>query len=76
MNDCKHLSRVGDNYGESCADCGKQMSGYGFGGWFGINITGKEKCIHLWAPMGEGGAKVCIYCEAFAEDEGDNRSMA
>jgi hypothetical protein len=63
--DCKHLHRVGDNYGESCADCGKQLSGYGWGGWFGRNLTNPlPVCIHLFAPLfGEGGPMVCIYCE-------------
>lgn len=67
--ECKHLSRVGDNYGESCAGCGKQTRGYGYGGWFGRNITGNETCIHLWSPMGESGAEVCVYCEAWKVDE-------
>ena len=70
-NTCKHLSRIGDNYGESCADCGTQLSGFGYGGWFGRNMTGRETCIHLWSPMGEVYTEgvnttqheVCIYCE-------------
>lgn len=61
--DCQHLSRIGDNYGESCSDCGKKLSGFGYGGWFGTKLTGNEKCIHLFPSMGEGGDKVCIYCE-------------
>lgn len=67
--DCKHTKRVGDNYGESCADCGKQLSGYGYGGWFGRFIAGNEKCIHLFAPMYDGGPKVCIYCEVWKDAE-------
>ena len=66
--ECKHLSRVGDNYGESCVDCGAKTRGYGFGGWFGANITGTENCIHLWSPVGENGAAICIYCETWKED--------
>lgn len=67
-NTCKHLHRVGDNYGESCADCGEQLSGYGWGGWFGSRLTGNEKCIHLFAPIGdsEDSGKMCIYCQKFA----------
>jgi hypothetical protein len=72
MNDCQHLKRIGDNYGESCQDCGKQLSGYGWGGWFGSRLTGRETCIHLYAPMGEEGSpRVCIYCERFEEKKGD-----
>ena len=61
---CKHLNRIGDNYGESCRDCGAQLSGYGWGGFFGSRLTDKETCIHLYAPMGEPGSQViCVYCE-------------
>lgn len=63
--ECKHLRRVGDNYGESCQDCGKQLSGFGYGGWFGRNMTGHEQCIHLWSSMGEW--EICIYCEEMRE---------
>lgn len=61
---CNHKNKIGDNYGESCYDCGKQLSGYGYGGWFGRNIT-KQTCIHLWTPLGDNGAKfeICMYCE-------------
>lgn len=68
MNEtCKHLHRIGDNYGESCRDCGKQLSGYGWGGWFGNNQTGRETCIHLWIRAGEteDAPRVCIYCQAW-----------
>jgi hypothetical protein len=68
--DCKHLSRVGDNYGESCADCHKQLSGYGYGGWFGYNLTEpRPVCIHLFAPMGDGGPMICIYCEEMKDEQ-------
>ena len=64
MNNCQHLNRIGDNYGESCSDCGKQLSGYGWGGWFGRNLTEDRHCIHLFAPLGEkGSAEWCIYCQ-------------
>lgn len=61
INLCNHRNRIGDNYGESCYDCGKQLSGYGYGGWFGRNLT-KQTCIHLWSPC--GNMEVCIYCES------------
>lgn len=66
---CKHTNRVGDNYGESCLDCGKQLLGYGYGGWFGINLIGKAHhlpCIHLWTPVGVG-EEICCYCEEWRE---------
>lgn len=67
---CPHRNRIGDNYGESCKDCGEQLSSYGWGGWFGSNLTGSEKCIHLFAPMGEPGSEeICIYCQAFKASE-------
>jgi hypothetical protein len=77
MNNCQHLRRVGDNYGESCADCGKQLRGYGYGGWFGVNLTGTEKCIHLWSRVGEDYVEgvnrirheVCVYCEEWREEQ-------
>jgi hypothetical protein len=65
---CDHLRKVGDNYGESCADCGEQLSGYGYGGWFGININGNRTCIRLFSPVGDDGAKICIYCEEWEEN--------
>ena len=68
MNDCKHLSRVGDNYGESCQDCGQQLSGFGFGGWFGANITGNERCIHSWTPASTD-VRYCIYCEQWEDGQ-------
>jgi hypothetical protein len=73
--DCKHLSRIGDNYGESCIDCGKQLSGLGYGGWFGMNLTGEIICVHLWSHVGEDHVEgvnrirheVCVYCEEWRE---------
>lgn len=62
-NECNHASIIGDNYGSSCRLCGKQLTGFGYGGFFGRNLTGKETCIHTWSPMGEGGEKVCVHCE-------------
>lgn len=69
MDTCQHKSIIGDNYGESCRDCGKQLRGYGYGGFFGSRLSGDEKCIHLWSSMGEGGEEVCVYCEVFRSSE-------
>jgi hypothetical protein len=61
---CPHLSTNGDNYGESCALCGKQLKGYGFGGWFGSNLDGTQTCIHDFIDLFPGTAeKVCRFCE-------------
>lgn len=64
---CQHLNRVGDNYGESCRDCGKQLSGYGYGGWFGRNLIGREQCIHTWSPISDA-EDICIYCDSIRND--------
>jgi hypothetical protein len=66
---CKHPRIVGDNYGESCADCGEQLRGFGYGGWFGRNLTGTATCIHLWAPLGDSDQMVCVYCEGWKDNE-------
>lgn len=62
MSDCPHNSVIGDNYGSTCQDCGEQLSGFGYGGWFGSLLTGQETCIHQWLSDGEDG-EVCPYCE-------------
>lgn len=51
---CAHTRRVGDNYGETCMDCGRRMSGYGDGGQH-------RDCEHVFAPAGD--VEICIYCE-------------
>lgn len=64
LSDCPHCCSVGDNYGESCRHCGKQLKGYGNGGWFGGNLNGTEKCIHdfvAWACVPE--METCRFCE-------------
>jgi len=68
MSDCPHNNRVGDNYGESCLDCGNKLSGYGYGGWFGVNLIEHVECIHLWLPVGDT-EEVCCYCEAWRKVE-------
>ncbi len=61
-NKCRHLREVGDNYGVSCLDCGERLSGYGYGGFFGANLTPEKECIHEFLETGDGW-KVCIYCQ-------------
>lgn len=68
MNTCQHKNRMGDNYGETCLDCGERVKGYGYGGWFGQYLVPVE-CIHLFMPAGDDGAKfeICLYCEITRE---------
>jgi hypothetical protein len=61
-----HGAIVSDNYGSTCAVCGKQLEGYGYGGWFGRNLDGTERCIHRYVPSfggDETSPKVCQFCE-------------
>lgn len=67
MTDCKHNRKIGDNYGISCQNCGKQLVGFGYGGWFGKNINTATGCIHHFMPMGD--REVCTYCEAERKPE-------
>lgn len=59
---CEHLSQIGDNYGVTCCDCGEPIWGYGYGGFFGENLTGTEQCIHVWGSLDEN-YEVCFYCQ-------------
>ena len=61
MNMCQHLKRIGDNYGVSCQTCGKQLEGYGYGGFFGSSLKGNERCIHKWSEQ-YAGMEECDYC--------------
>lgn len=54
---CRHTSTQADNYGESCAICHEQLRGYGYGGFFGSNLRGNERCIH------EFSNGICMFCE-------------
>lgn len=62
-SNCPHCCSNGDNYGESCRHCGIQLAGYGYGGWFGSNLTGTEKCLHAFTDWGEG--QICRFCERY-----------
>ncbi len=79
VQNCPHCCSKGDNYGESCRHCGKQLKGYGNGGWFGMNITGAEKCLHDFAPLpaedGEPMLEFCRFCERVQEVEEISESV-
>jgi hypothetical protein len=55
---CQHNNRIGDNYGETCLDCGLVISGYGY--WA---EGGTRECNHEWQPDGDGNM-YCPYCQA------------
>ena len=66
MQICEHTKRIGDNYGVSCQDCGIALEGYGYGDWFGRNLKGIERCIHLWFTI-SAGEDECLYCHTTRE---------
>jgi hypothetical protein len=40
---------------------------YGFGGFFGSNLTGREHCIHgAWFPISDAEEE-CLYCHTTRE---------
>lgn len=59
---CRHPSKMGDNYGQTCGICGAQLSGYGKGAAF-------QTCFHFFVPIGDDessrGGEICMYCEEF-----------
>jgi len=59
MNDCEHNRIQGDNYGDTCMDCGEVLSGYGF--W----AEGSRTCHHKFMKgyAGDDTEEVCMYCE-------------
>jgi hypothetical protein len=60
---CAHNKKIGDNYGLSCQECGQVLEGYGWGGWFGSNLKGNERCIHVWYPINHSEEE-CMYCHS------------
>jgi hypothetical protein len=57
-SDCPHNLIQGDNYGETCVDCGKVISGYGY--W----AEGSNECTHRFLPSGsDNERRVCVFCE-------------
>ena len=64
---CDHTKQIGNIYGVSCQDCGLALEGYGYGGMFGSNLTGNERCIHgAWYPISDT-AEECLYCHSTRE---------
>ena len=53
---CPHNHVIGDNYGETCQDCGEVLAGYGY--W----AEGSEVCHHDYQPIDDKWEQ-CIYCE-------------
>ena len=63
---CKHERIIGDNYGETCADCNEILFGYGCGGWFGNNLIKGRKCKHKFIKFED--EEGCMYCERIKEN--------
>ena len=64
---CDHTKRIGDNYGVSCQECQAVLEGYGYGGFFGSNLTGHEKCVHgTWYTISDAEEE-CLYCHRTRE---------
>jgi hypothetical protein len=42
------------------------LEGYGYGGWLGSNLTGREQCLHAWFTL-SAGEEECLYCHATRE---------
>lgn len=59
---------MGDNYGVYCQECGQVLEGYGYGGRFGRNLKGNEKCIHVWAKI-SSAEEECMYCFTIRDRE-------
>ena len=68
MMPCEHTNQLGDNYGITCQDCHEVLAGYGYGGWFGSNLKGQRKCLHVWGKI-SAEEEQCMYCEAILERE-------
>jgi len=66
---CVHNKRIGDNYGISCQECGRVIEGYGYGGFFGRNLQGNERCTHgssAWYKISDAEEE-CIYCHVLQD---------
>jgi len=55
MENCRHSSIIGDNYGETCQDCGEVLSGYGY--W----AEGQNYCNHRYLDAGNE-YEICTFC--------------
>lgn len=54
---CMHHRRIGDNYGETCLDCGAKLAGYGNFGEAG------GPCEHRWWFDPDRKVWICQFCE-------------
>jgi hypothetical protein len=54
---CPHNRIQGDNYGETCLDCGEVLNGYGY--WA---ETGAIVCKHQFLPIGDDKVEMCSFC--------------
>jgi len=50
---------------------GETIEGYGYGGWFGSNLKGNERCMHEWVKISEDKDQ-CMYC--FTEQEREKKT--
>lgn len=57
IHGCPHNRRQGDNYGETCMDCGQVLGGYGHFG------EGRKTCLHLWVRSADPEYVECLYCQ-------------
>lgn len=54
---CPHNRTQGDNYGQTCRDCGQVLGGYGFWG------EGRKTCLHRFVPSADPARVECLYCQ-------------
>lgn len=56
---CTHNFIIGDNYGETCGDCGEVISGYGEG-------ASQSFCDHRYVSHSQDKTdkelQICLYC--------------
>ena len=57
IDGCPHDRTRGDNYGQTCADCGQVLGGYGFWG------DGRKTCLHRFVPSHDPRYVECLYCQ-------------
>lgn len=65
---CRLDSRMDDEYGVTCGECGQVLEGYGYSGWLGSYLTGEERCVHAQWYVISGGRKACPYCREIMDD--------
>ncbi|GHB87281.1 hypothetical protein GCM10007390_48850 [Persicitalea jodogahamensis] len=57
INGCPHDRTQGDNYGQTCVDCGQVLGGYGFWG------EGRKTCLHRFVSSHDPKYVECLYCQ-------------